>query len=124
MPGRASTDDPALADFWAKRRRRGKPPLGKATLHLLQRQDGRCPLCGGLLLHADHEPQTPDQWEQWLKVTRTAIRKHAITADAGNGKPDKTAAPRLIHTHCHRRLTTDAGPRPALLSAREPMGLA
>ncbi|MEV6153975.1 hypothetical protein AB0L53_26870 [Nonomuraea sp. NPDC052129] len=35
------------------------------------------------------EPQTPSQWEPWLKVTRTAIRKHAITADAGNGKPDK-----------------------------------
>ena len=59
--------------------------MGKTTLHLLQKQGGRCPLCGGLLLHADHEPQTPDQWEQWLKVTRVAIRKHAITADAGNG---------------------------------------
>ncbi|MEW1655835.1 RNA-directed DNA polymerase, partial [Streptomyces sp. NPDC093707] len=75
-------------------------------------------------LHADHEPQTPDQWEQWLKVTRIAIRKHAVTADAGNGKPDKPAAPRLTHTHCHRRLTTDTGQRPPLLSAGEPTGLA
>lgn len=109
VPGRASTDDPALADFWAKRRRRCKLPLGKGTLHLLQMQDGRCPLCGGLLLHADHEPQTPDQWEQWLKVTRIAIRKHAVTAEAGNGKPDKSAASRLIHTHCQRRLATGPG---------------
>jgi RNA-directed DNA polymerase len=77
----------------------------------------------GVLLHAD-QPQTPDQWEQWLKVTRTAIREHAITADAGNGKPDKPAAPCLIHTHCHRRLTTGTGRRPAHLTAREPTGLA
>jgi RNA-directed DNA polymerase len=107
VPGTASTDDPALVDFWAKRRRRSKPPLGKTTLRLLQKQGGRCPLCGGLLLHAGYEPQTPDQWEQWLRVTRAAIRKHAITTDAGNGTPDKPAAPRLIHTHCHRRLNTD-----------------
>lgn len=99
-------------------------PLGKSTLHLLQKQNGRCPLCGGLLLHADHEPQSPEQWEQWLKVTRTAIRKHAVTADAGNGKSDKTATPRLIHTHCHRRFVTGIGRRPALPPAREPKGLA
>ncbi|MFD9452948.1 reverse transcriptase domain-containing protein [Streptomyces sp. NPDC059985] len=123
VPGTASTDDPALAEFWAKRRRRSRLPLGKGTLHLLQKQDGQCSLCGGLLLHADQEPQTPHQWEQWLKVTRTAIRKHAIIADAGNGKPDKPATPRLDHTHCHRRLTTHAG-KPALLTAREPPGLA
>ncbi len=124
VPGTASTDDPTLADFWAKRRRRGKLPLGKGTLHLLQKQDGRCPLCEGLLLHADHEPQTPDQWEQWLKVTRTAIRKHAIIADAGNGKPDKSAAPRLIHTHCHRRLITGIGKTPALLTSLRVIELA
>ncbi|MGD3112026.1 hypothetical protein [Streptomyces sp. YGL11-2] len=72
----------------------------------MQKQGCRCPLCGGLLLHADHEPQIPDQWEQWLKATRTAIRKHAVTADAGNGKPDKPAASRLMHTYCQRRLAT------------------
>ncbi|WP_406500781.1 hypothetical protein OG936_14460 [Streptomyces sp. NBC_00846] len=58
------------------------------------------------------------------KVTRTAIRKHAITADAGNGKPDKPAAPRLIHTHCHRRLTTDTGKTPALLTNSRAIELA
>jgi RNA-directed DNA polymerase len=76
------------------------------------------------LLHANHEPQTPDQWEQWLKVTRTAIRKHAIIADAGNGKPDKSAAPRLIHPHCHRRLTTGIGKTPALLTSPRAVELA
>ena len=41
--------------------------------------EGRCPGCGGLLLHADQEPQSPDEWEQWLKGLRKAIRRTAVT---------------------------------------------
>ena len=81
VKGSASPDDPALAEYWAERRRRRKPPLDNARLRLIQAQRGRCPLCRGLLLHADHEPQTPSEWEQWVKVTRTAIRRQAITVD-------------------------------------------
>ena len=80
VAGTASPDDPSLTDYWAQRRRRSQPPLGTATLRLLRAQHGRCPLCRGLLLHADHEPQTPREWEQWLTATRKAIRKHAVTA--------------------------------------------
>jgi RNA-directed DNA polymerase len=127
VPGTASVDDPALADFWARRRRRSNPPLASSILRLLQAQDGRCPLCGTLLLHADQQPQHPEAWEQWFKAVRQAIRKSAVTADTGDGPPDEPAAPRLVHTHCHRRLgfsrwSTSGGP--ALLSAREPPGLA
>lgn len=124
VPGAASQDDPALADYWATRRRRNKPPLDTTTLRLLRTQNGRCPLCGGLLLHADREPQSPHEWEQWIKVTRTAIRKHAITAETGRGMPDKPATPCLIHASCRRRHTTDTGTDPALLPAREALGLA
>jgi RNA-directed DNA polymerase len=87
-------------------------------------QRGRCPLCGDLLLHADHEPQTPHEWEQWIKVTRKAIRKQAITADAGPGTPDEPVALRLTHASCRYRPTADTGNSPALLPAREPSGLA
>nr|WTB28929.1 group II intron reverse transcriptase/maturase [Streptomyces sp. NBC_00830] len=124
VPGAASPDDPALAEFWATRRRRNKPPLDTTTLRLLRTQNGRCPLCGGLLLHADREPQSPHEWEQWIKVTRTAIRKHAITAETGHGTPDEPAAPRLLHASCRRRQTTDTGTDAALLPAREALGLA
>jgi RNA-directed DNA polymerase len=120
VPGTASPDDPDLAEFWAIRRRRRKLPLGAATLRLLQAQDGRCPLCGDFLLHADHEPQSPHEWEQWLNVTRTAIRKHAITTGAGHSTPDNSTAPRLLHASCHRRYHTDTGSRPALPPANEP----
>jgi RNA-directed DNA polymerase len=104
VAGTASPDDPSLTDYWAKRRRRSKPPLGTAILRLLQTQRGRCSICRGLLLHADHEPQSPHEWEQWLVATRKAIRKHAVTANPGVGAPDKRAAPHLVHAHCHRRI--------------------
>jgi RNA-directed DNA polymerase len=120
VPGTASVDDPALADFWARRRRRNQPPLATAALRALQAQDGRCPFCGALLLHADHEPQSPEQWEQWFAVIRQAIRKHAVTINAdSHGTPDGTAAPRYVHARCHRRLPGGSG-SPALLIASEP----
>jgi RNA-directed DNA polymerase len=104
VKGNASPDDPALAEYWANRRRRTKPPLGRAGLRLLMTQHGRCPLCRDLLLHADHEPQSPQEWEQWLKVTHKAVRKQAITADPATGTPDEPVALRLLHAHCARRL--------------------
>jgi RNA-directed DNA polymerase len=124
VPGTASVDDPALADFWAKRRRRSQPPLATSALRLLRMQDGRCPLCGTLLLHADHEPQHPDEWEQWFKAVRLALRKQAVITEAGHGTLDEPAVPRLVHAHCRRRRTLGTGGSPALLSAHEPPGLA
>jgi RNA-directed DNA polymerase len=120
VPGAAAVDDPTLTDFWTQRRRRSKPPLDPTTLHLMQAQGGRCPLCQGLLLHADHEPQSPAEWEQWLRATRKAIRKHAVLTQLATGTLD-TAAAHLIHTHCQRRATGRRS-NPALLPAREPLG--
>jgi RNA-directed DNA polymerase len=105
VTGTASPDDPSLTEYWAQRRRRSKPPVAKATLGLLQTQDGRCLVCRGLLLHADREPQSPQEWEQWLSIIRTALRKHAITATPEQGMPNDHAVLRLMHTHCHRRIT-------------------
>ena len=99
--GRASPDDPAQASYWAQRRRKHRPPLDRSTLHLLRRQNGRCPLCGDLLLHADREPQSPQEWEQWHRTTRKAITRHIVTRGR-DGPPDGT---RLIHAHCQRRAT-------------------
>jgi RNA-directed DNA polymerase len=100
VTGTASPDDPSLAEYWASRRRRSRPPVSKAILRLLQVQDGRCPVCRALLLHADREPQNPHEWEQWLSATRKALRKHAIDATPGQGTPNDQAVVRLIHTHC------------------------
>jgi RNA-directed DNA polymerase len=70
VKGGSSPDDPALAQYWADRRRRGAPPpMDQLSLRLMKTQAGRCPCCGNLLLHADHPPQTPREWEQWVRVT-------------------------------------------------------
>jgi RNA-directed DNA polymerase len=123
VKGWASPDDPTLAEYWAWRRGRKKPPLDRARLRALIAQNGRCPLCGGLLLYADCEPHTPNEWEQWSTVTRTAIRKHAITADTSPSTPEGTPTFRLIHTGCQRRLTRDTHSPPALLPAHGLQGL-
>jgi RNA-directed DNA polymerase len=122
VAGRASPDDPALTGYWDQRRRRTRLPVDPATWHLLRRQHGRCPLCRGLLLHTDHPPQDPGEWQQWHTATRKAIRKHAITSVTGLGTPDERAAHHLIHAHCRRRI--DSGTNPALLPGSEPPGLA
>jgi RNA-directed DNA polymerase len=103
VKGGASPDDPALTGYWATRRQRGRPPLGRARLRLLQRQRGRCPLCGDLLLHADHEPGHPDEWERWITATRKAVSRNALALAAGPGTTNTSIVIRLIHSHCRNR---------------------
>ena len=122
VAGRASPDDPALTGYWQQRRRRDRLPVDPATWHLLRRQRGRCPLCRGLLLHADRQPQSPEEWQQWHTATRKAIRKHAIASVMDLGTPDERAAYHLIHAHCRNRIGN--GTSPALLPGPQPSGLA
>jgi RNA-directed DNA polymerase len=121
--GTSSPDDPALTDYWATRRRRGPPPpMDRAALRLLTAQRGRCPLCGDYLLHAEHAPQSPQEWEQWLGVTRRATVKQYIAVQNGQDTPDDLQ-PRLLHAHCQRRHTA-TGSSPAHVPARDPSRLA
>jgi RNA-directed DNA polymerase len=114
VKGAASPDDPALAEYWAERRRKTPLPIDNTSRWLLKAQDGRCPICRTALLPDDHRPQTPREWEQWLATTRKTITKVVNRAD---GTPDEHE-PRLIHAHCRD------GSGPALLPAYEPTGLA
>jgi len=57
--GNSSTDDPALASYWADRRRSSLTALDRPMLRLLLVQHGRCPGCGNLLPHAEQAPQSP-----------------------------------------------------------------
>jgi RNA-directed DNA polymerase len=116
VTGTASPDDPALARYWADRRgRQHNGPLSVLLLAKLKAQRGRCPLCRTMLLHTDREPQSPREWEQWLRGTRTAISKLNIAT--GTGPDDQ----RLIHTACRRRGTGPAAPA-LLLAASTPTG--
>ena len=101
VTGTASPDDPALADYWNTRRRKGiRLPIDGTRLRLLQAQRGHCARCGELLLHADHPPQTPAEWALWLAATRKAITKNSITLR--ERAPDRSDL-RLVHTRCHPR---------------------
>ncbi len=103
VKGAASPDDPALADYWAKRRQRVKPPLDEYTLCLLTRQNARCPLCGDHLLTADQPPQSPREWERWWQqVTRKAIAASYLTHHREPGPPGDIRT-RLVHTTCQRK---------------------
>ena len=108
VKGRASIDDPGLAGYWAQRRRRNPPPLGPFLLKLLRAQKGRCPRCDGLLLEADHTPQNPQEWEQWLVAVRKAIRRTAIAMPLDPVTDENARC--LMHTHCARQ--RPAGRRP------------
>ena len=114
VTGAASPDDPALASYWAERRKKVKPPLDGYTLRLLTRQDARCPLCGDHLLAPDQPPQSPEQWERWwLQVTRRAIAASYLTH---HGRPGPAGGDqtRLVHASCQRALQARQCSNPAL----------
>jgi RNA-directed DNA polymerase len=102
VKGGASPDDPSLADYWSARRAKSTPPVDTATLHLLRKQHGRCPVCRGLLLHADHPPQSPREWETWRAVIKKAITRKGIALHDTDTPDDQ--GNRLLHTDCRRRL--------------------
>ena len=117
VKGAASPDDPALASYWADRRKKVKPPLDRYSLRLLARQDGLCPLCGDHLLSADQPPQSPEQWEQWwLHVTRKAIAASYLTHHGRPGPADGDQT-RLVHASCQRALNARQRSKPALQPA-------
>jgi RNA-directed DNA polymerase len=123
VTGRASPDDPALAEYWATRRRRIKPPLDSYTLRLLTKQGGRCPLCGDELLCAEQPPQSPRDWERWwLHVTRKAIVADYLVHH-GRPRPADGDHTRLVHAACRREHLARHGRNPAVQPRAAP-GLA
>jgi hypothetical protein len=112
VKGWASPDDPALADYWAERHRRRKPPLDRSRLRLLQAQHGRCPLCRGLLLHADHEPQTRTSGN-------SGSRRPARRSASKRSSPRRVEARRTNPLHRNSyTLTAHAGTTSAARTAR------
>jgi RNA-directed DNA polymerase len=118
--GSASPDDAVLAEYWAERRRKTPLlPIGNTSLRLYEAQHGRCPLCKGPLLPDEDLPQSPREWEHWQATTRKTIVTIQMRADGTSGQ----IQPRLMHHRCHQWHAA-TGNGPALLSAREPSGLA
>jgi len=117
VKGAASPDDPALAAYWANRRNKAKPPLGKYSLRLFTKQDGCCPLCGNHLLTADQPPNSPEQRERWLQLTRRAIAASYLARHRRSG-PAADDQTRPVHTSCQRELHARQRKNPALQPAK------
>jgi RNA-directed DNA polymerase len=117
VTGISSVDDPALAEYWAARRRRRFTPVDNTTLWLLRQQRGKCWVCGDYLLHADRQPESPQEWEQWLRVVKKAMRaRHISTRPPERPNADSI---RLIHAYCRTTFR-----RQDQVSAKSPSGLA
>jgi RNA-directed DNA polymerase len=113
VKGGSSPDDPALAHYWATRRRRSTPPpVDGLSLRLLQAQAGICPQCQDLLLHAEHPPQSPAEWEQWVRVTAKALRKQSLLYQRRDGSIE-TSSLRLTHARCQAVDLQPPGHRPS-----------
>jgi RNA-directed DNA polymerase len=109
----ASPDDPELAEYWARRRRKSTLPISKTSQWLLGAQHGRCAICRGSLLAIEDRPQLPQHWEHWLvaaQLTVTTTARRAVTPNE--------AEFRLIHAGCHH------GNGPAPPPAKKPLRLA
>src|SRR4051812_4000349 len=101
VPGRYSPDDPALAPYWADRRRKSRPPqLAPSWERLIRAQHGRCPACGLPLLHTDQPPDSPSQWEQWYRTVRKVLTHQGPTPGS------RPTTHRLVHTCCAASRTT------------------
>jgi hypothetical protein len=71
-----------------------------------------------LLLHTDHEPAHPDEWEQWITATRKALSHHALTLDTAVLKPgQRTRSPYFVSSTPTAKTVnqTALAARPALL---------
>ena len=108
----ASPDDPALADYWAWRRRKRPLPINNTSLRLYRAQDGRCAICKASSCAVEDQPQTPHQWETWLATTRTTIDDRRETTAT------RTRLNPVSSTPAATRQRTDTLPAP------QPPGLA
>ena len=119
VKGGASPDDPALADYWAERRRKGAIPLATGPTILFTSQTGRCLGLRGTAPARRPVPAVPKGWEQWRAVTRRAIKQttHRLSRDE-----TRTVKPRLIHSSCRPRSYWTAPTRTSNCAAGTPSG--
>ncbi|MDW4906714.1 group II intron reverse transcriptase/maturase [Streptomyces sp. ADMS] len=125
VKGAASPDDPALADYWQKRRRStAPPPMDKTSLVLAARQKGLCPLCGRALIEgAEYEPDNLREWIDWFAATKKMLNKHHFVYRSSGGTDRRTNL-RLVHADCHRSYHADDGNRDVSYRPAEPSRLA
>ena len=122
VKGAASPDDPALTDYWAKRRRKAPPlSIDTTSLRLLDAQHGRCHVCGDWLLPADRPATDPTRMG-----TMAARRPQSDHPRSPRERTARRTTPNPVSytPTAAAGLKPTTATRPALLPAREPPGLA
>ncbi|MEV3872447.1 reverse transcriptase domain-containing protein [Streptomyces sp. NPDC049906] len=110
--GAASPDDPALRDYWAKRRRtKAPPPMDRTGLSLAWRQKGVCPMCGeALITGAEFEPDNPREWIEWFDAMKRRLHRHHLIYQRDGGSNARSNLC-LVHSECHSQHHTNDGKR-------------
>ena len=108
VPGRSSPDDPTWPSTGLSGGDAARPRWTASPWACFGPNEDAAQSAVKLLLFADQEPQTLPEWEQWLTVTRKAVRKQAITAEQAPGPPDDPVAVRLVHAECRPQATHTA----------------
>ncbi|MER7795697.1 group II intron reverse transcriptase/maturase [Streptomyces sp. NPDC097640] len=104
VKGAVSADDPALADYWAKRRHKTVPTtLDKRTYTMAYLQRGICPLCRqDLIVGAEYQPDNPREWIEWFTASKKRLDKHHLVYRSLGGS-DARSNLRLVHSECHQQ---------------------
>ncbi|MCO6011761.1 group II intron reverse transcriptase/maturase [Actinoallomurus purpureus] len=104
VKGTASMDDPALADYWAKRRHKMVPTtLDKRTFSMAYLQKGLCPVCRqDLIAGATYQPDNPREWIEWFAVSKRRLERHHLVYRSLGGS-DARSNLRLVHSECHQQ---------------------
>lgn len=106
VKGRSSPDDPALAEYWARRRRRQRPPLAGRSLGILHSQQGLCAVCSTALFDSFDEVDAALGWEQ-SDLIGSVIRQRVA------GQPGEAPTFRLVHAECRRQSSAVGAVAPA-----------
>ncbi len=120
VPGR-----PALAEYWADRRRRSAPRRWTSTACICSQPQARAAARSAGTCSCtpttSHKPHT--EWEQWLRATRKALRKqshHLPATRQRRTRPTASVSYTLDAAGSHAAAAADQH----FCTAREPSGLA
>ncbi|PIA98514.1 MULTISPECIES: group II intron reverse transcriptase/maturase [Streptomyces] len=105
VAGGNSPDDPALVEYWNKRRRKRMPATeSKWILTLASRQKGLCVRCGQDLIEgAGYDPDDVNDWAKWFSANMRGLHVHHKVYRSHGGSNDRDNL-EVIHTQCHRQL--------------------
>jgi hypothetical protein len=115
--GAASPDDPALDDYWAKRRSKAPPlSIDTTSLRLFDAQHRPLSHCGDWLLPVTARPQSPREWQRWQLAARKTPRERTARRTTSNPVSyTPTATPGTTPTEArHQHVCPPTSPRDLL----------